>query len=85
MKQVLGRDENGKPTHILEDTGFMQVSRPYNEKADGYIDDLVYPDEFIAVRMGDEVKHLVSRINSLIRENHRLRSEVEVYRKASGF
>ncbi len=85
MKQVLGRDENGKPTHILEDTGFMQVSRPYNEKADGYIDDLVYPEDFMAVRMGDEVRLLVTKLNMLIKENHRLRSEVEVYRKASGF
>ncbi len=85
MKQVIGRDADGSPSHILEDNGFMQVSRKYDPDHDGYIDSLVHAEDFLAVRLGDEVASLVRQINNLIKENHQLRVERDRWQKACGF
>jgi hypothetical protein len=68
MYELLGCDEEGLPTNVFIDNGYMQTSRPFDIEEDGWMLDQLKPTDFIAVKIGRDTEHLVSEVNHLKRE-----------------
>lgn len=82
--QVSCRDENGKPTHVDFDDGFVYGSRPYKQDEDAWIEGQLDPNDFIAIRIGADTEWLIHQVNKLKRENFLLKREVKLWQKAQG-
>ena len=81
----LSRDENGKPYHVYTNDGFMQTSRAYDPKDDGWMEDQLDPRDFEAIRTGRQMAQLVAEVNALRRENWSLRKSSDQWMSAAGF
>lgn len=84
ITEITSRDLNGTPRSVFIDDGFMQHSRPYQADEDGWIDQQLDPDDFEAIRTGQQMSQLVSLVNSLKRKNFQLEQELKRWKKASG-
>ena len=79
---ITGRDENGRPTHVCTDDGFMQTSRPYDDDSDGWMESQLDRRDFIAIEMGRMTEALVNEVNRLRRDNFRLQKQLDMWTKA---
>jgi len=82
---ITGRDDNGNPTHVNTDDGFMLCSRPFDPDEDGWMEDQLDPSAFPAIQTGRDMEWLVTEVNRLRRDNFYLNSELKLYRKVVGF
>lgn len=82
--EITDRDSAGNPRRVFTDNGFIQSSRPYDPREDGWIDDQLDPEDFEAIRTGQQMSQLVHMVNSLKRKNFHLEQELKMWKKASG-
>lgn len=83
--KITCRANDGTPLHVESDDGFAKSCRPYDEDEDGWIEDQLDPSQFVAIQIGDDTRWLTQRVNSLQRENFRLKQELKMWKKAAGF
>jgi hypothetical protein len=85
MKFQISYDENGEPYYVFTDNGFMQTSRAFDPKEDGWMLNQLDPRDFPAIQTGRDMEFLVAEVNSLRRKLFQQEAFTESYRKASGF
>lgn len=68
MYELYAYDNNGLPTMVGIDNGFMKTSRPFDIEEDGWMLDQLNPRDFIAVKIGRDTERLVNEVNDLRRE-----------------
>jgi hypothetical protein len=75
MKHVeVTRDDEGKPSHVYINDGFMQIHRAFNPETDGWMEDMLDPYDFPAIEIGRQTEALVREVNALRRELYMRRS-----------
>lgn len=84
MSFDLQYDHTGKPFRVNTDNGFAQVSRPYEPDSDGWMENQLDPNEFEAVRIGDQTLALIHKVNALMKKNFELERDLKMWKKASG-
>lgn len=70
-------DSNGVPTRVHIADGFMETVRPFNEKEDGWMLEMLNPRDFPAIQIGRDTEMLIHEVNSLRRENFHLKKMQE--------
>ena len=75
--RITGRDENGVPTYVHINDGFMEISRPYDKDQDGWIDEQLVMSDFPLVEAAMDIRTLILEVNYLRRENYRLQQCVD--------
>lgn len=83
--KIACRANDGTPLSVESDDGFAMTHRPYVADEDGWIEDQLDPGQFVAIQIGNDTSWLVQRVNSLQRENFRLKQELKMWKKAAGF
>ncbi len=82
--EITARDDEGNPTHVFTDDGFMQTGRKFNHEEDGWMEDQLDPRDFMAVRIGRQMEDLIYEVNALRRENFRLKQSEKKWMAACG-
>ena len=83
--KITCRDEDGTPTHVHTNDGFVQTSRKFEPEEDGWMETQPYPRNFIAVKIGRQTEALIAEVNALRRENFRLEASEKRWMSAYGF
>jgi hypothetical protein len=83
--EVLWRSKDGTPERIAFADGFAEWTEPYNADEHGWVDKMLDPDDFPAIRAGREMEMLVELVNQLQRENFRLKRSERKWMDASCF
>ena len=65
--------EDGKPTRVNTDDGFVKCSRAFDEETDGWMLEQLDPRDFPLIMAGRQMENMVYEINRLRRENFELR------------
>ena len=71
--EITSRDEEGNPTYVHTDDGFVQTSRKFEQESDGWMEYQLDPRDFVAVNIGRQMESLIHEVNALRRENFHLR------------
>ena len=75
----LTRDEDGKPTHVLTNDGFVTASRPFVPEEDGWMEDQLDPLDFSLIAFGRQMESLVREVNLLRREVFILKRRIRIW------
>lgn len=62
------RDEDGKPTHVFTDDGYLGIHRKFEPENDGWMENQLSYDKFPAVQIGRDTEYLIDEVNRLRRE-----------------
>lgn len=66
--EFTGYNDDGTPSHVSTDNGFVQTSRPFNPEKDGWMLDQLHNRDFPIIQLGRDVEYLVKEVNDLRRE-----------------
>lgn len=80
----ISNDEEGKPSHIFIDDGYMQTSREFVPEQDGWMQHQLRPKNFLAVQVGRETEDLIHEVNFLRRENFELKRQLKQFNRTIG-
>ncbi len=82
--EITSRNIDGTPNSVHTDDGFAQISRPYDESRDGWIEGQLDIEDFDAIKTGRQMEQLVNMVNSLRRQNFELKQELKMWKKSTG-
>ena len=71
--EITGWDDQGNPTHVNLDDGFVQTSRRFEAERDGWMVHQLNPADFLGVKLGRQTEALIDEVNRLRRENFELK------------
>ena len=80
----INRDEDGKPSDVFIDDGFVQTNRKFESEKDGWMLQQLKPRNFLAVQMGRETEDLIFEVNALRRENFELKRQLKQFNRIIG-
>jgi len=66
--KIVAVDDEGSPTRICTDDGFMQTSRKFIPDEDGWMLNQLDPKDFPIIEQGRLVESLVYEVNALRRK-----------------
>jgi len=79
--KIIAVDDEGNPTRVHTNDGFIQTAREFIPDKDGWMLDQLDPIDFPAILQGRDMAYLVDEVNRLRRELFHLKKQEDLLLK----